>query len=105
MKDWNRSFAVRLGLCAAVLAAIALFFSAALSNLSRRRSAEGHEQLETALRRTAVACFAVEGRYPPSLAYMEEHYGIQINSELYAVDYVVFADNLMPDITVLEREP
>lgn len=62
-------------------------------------------QLETTLRRTAVACFAAEGRYPPSLGYMREHYGIQINDELYAVDYVVFADNLMPDITVLEREP
>jgi hypothetical protein len=43
----------------------------------------------------------VEGVYPPTIEYIEEYYGIQIDREQYAVFYDIFADNLMPDITVV----
>ena len=78
------------------------FFSA-LSNLSRDRALEDKHQLESALARAAVACYAAEGVYPPNIQYLEENYGVQINKELYTVKYEVIASNLMPDITVLEN--
>lgn len=81
----------------------ALVFLTGLSNLDRDRSEEGRQQLEEALRRAAVACYAAEGIYPPNLAYLEEHYGIQVDEDRYTVFYEVFASNLMPDITVLDR--
>lgn len=81
----------------------ALVFLTGLSNLDRDRSEEGRQQLEEALRRAAVACYAAEGIYPPDLAYLEEHYGIQVDEDRYTVFYEVFASNLMPDITVLDR--
>ena len=84
-------------------AAAALVFLTGLSNLDRDRSEEGRQQLEEALRRAAVACYAAEGIYPPDLAYLEEHYGIQVDEDRYTVFYEVFASNLMPDITVLDR--
>lgn len=86
------------------VAAVLLLFLAGLSNLDRDRSEEGRKQLEEALRRGAVACYAAEGIYPPDLEYLEEHYGVQVDEERYAVFYEVFASNLMPDITVLERD-
>ena len=43
------------------------------------------------------------GIYPPDLEYLEEHYGIQIEDSGYIVRYMTFGENLMPDITVLER--
>ena len=86
-----------------LVAAVALLFLTGLSNLDRDRSEEGRQQLEEALRRAAVACYAAEGIYPPDLAYLEKHYGIQVDEKRYAVFYEVFASNLMPDITVLER--
>lgn len=87
-----------------LLAAVAaLVFLTGLSNLDRDRSEEGRQQLEEALRRAAVACYAAEGIYPPNLAYLEEHYGIQVDEDRYTVFYEVFASNLMPDITVLDR--
>ena len=52
---------------------------------------------------SCVACYAAEGVYPPDLAYLEEHYGVQIDEERFTVSYVVFGSNLMPDITVLEQ--
>ena len=68
------------------------------------RDDEGKRQLEDAIRRSAVACYAAEGIYPPDLAYLEEHYGIQIDESRYTVYYDIFGSNLMPDITVLENE-
>lgn len=84
---------------------VALCFFTALSNLENGRDDQGRRQLEEALRRSAVACYAAEGIYPPDLTYLEEHYGLQIDTDRYTVYYDVFASNLMPDITVLENEP
>ena len=84
---------------------VILCFFAAMNNLQGGQRQEGKEQLEIALRRAAVTCYAVEGIYPPNLNYLTEHYGVQIETSCYTVYYDVFADNLMPDITVLEKEP
>lgn len=81
-----------------------LLFLTALSNLESGHRTEGREQLERAIRRTAVSCYAAEGIYPPDLEYMVEHYGIRYDEEQYLVDYQVIASNLMPDITVLELD-
>jgi len=89
---------------AAMLAAAVCFF-AAVQGLDSGRGEEGRQQLETALRRAAVACYASQGVYPPDLDYLTEHYGIQIKEERYNVFYEIFADNLMPDITVVENKP
>ena len=83
---------------------VLLFFLIALGNLEQGHAREGKTQLEEALRRSAVACYAAEGIYPPTLEYMIEHYGIQIDETKYTVIYEVFAENLMPDITVLEKD-
>lgn len=88
-----------------LLLAVALFFLAAVSRLEDDRQAAGKQQLETALRRTAVSCYAAEGFYPPDVAYMQEHYGLQYDEETYVVRYERPASNWMPDITVLERSP
>lgn len=88
----------------AAVAAVLLWFFTALNQLGVGQSQEGQQQLETALRRAAVACYATEGVYPPTLEYLTQHYGIQIDEARYHVFYEIFADNLMPDITVLERE-
>ena len=90
-------------LAAVIILAAALWFFAALSNLAGGQRSEGKEQLEIALRRAAVACYAAEGVYPPTLNYLTEHYGVQIEADRYIVFYEIFANNLMPDITVLEK--
>ena len=87
------------------LAALALCCSLWLAALDRQQREAGRQQLETALRRGAAACYAAEGRYPPDLLYLQERCGLQIDQTRYRVFYQVFAPNLMPDITVLERAP
>ena len=87
----------------ALLAAVA-GLSAALPQLQTDHREESRQLLEDAVRRSAVACYAAEGVYPPTLTYLEERYGLQIDTARYTVFYDVFAENLMPDITVLENE-
>lgn len=91
-------------LAAAVAAACVVGFVLSLDSVQKRQGEEGRQQLETALRRAAVACYAAEGVYPPTIDYLQDHYGVQIEEEKYIVFYDVFANNLMPDITVLEKD-
>ena len=85
--------------------AVLLCFMTAVRRLEQGRKAEGIEHLEEALRRTAVSCYAAEGFYPPSVDYMVQHYGLQYDERAYRVHYEIFASNLMPEITVVERQP
>lgn len=98
MKE-KRSFSLILPL---MIAAV-LCCSLAVSRLEQGRQAEGKRQLEEALRRTAVACYASQGFYPPDVDYMQQHYALQYDEDSYIIYYEVYASNLMPDITVLEK--
>ena len=87
------------------LLAILLCVSLWLRDLDRRQREAGRQRLENALRRSVAACYAAEGIYPPNLDYLRQHYGLQIDEERFRVFYEVFAHNLMPEMTVLERVP
>ncbi len=87
-----------------IAAAVLLCFATALDSFSRGRNAEDLRQVEETLRRSCVACYAAEGVYPPSLEYLKDHYGLQVDETRYTVHYSVAAENLMPDITVLEND-
>lgn len=82
---------------------VLLLFSVGISRLEQGQRREDKQILEEALRRTAVACYAAEGFYPPDVAYMQQHYGLQFDESRFSVRYEVFASNLMPDITVLDK--
>ena len=53
--------------------------------------------------RRASECYAVEGAYPESLSYLEEHYALVINHRDFIVTYEVYASNQMPEVRVLVR--
>ena len=65
--------------------------------------AEGLRLLEESVMRAAVQCYAVEGRYPDGIQRIEKRYGVYIDRTRYAVHYEIFASNILPDVTVLER--
>lgn len=86
-------------LCVGIL----VFFVTAVSGLKDGNSEKEKAQLEEAIRRSVITCYAAEGVYPPDFAYVKEKYGIVVDESRYLVVYDVFAENLMPEITVLER--
>ena len=96
---WVRKYGVSFVLFAAVLLMMLYGFQSAAQN----SEAERLRITEDNLRRAVVSCYALEGRYPPDIDYLQREYGLQINEEKYIVHYEIFAENIMPDITVLER--
>ena len=94
------------GLIAALVlfAAILTVFLFAIHSLETGNKARERETLEKALNRTIAYCYAVEGRYPESLTYMEETYGLTYNEEDFIVDYRVDGANLYPKVTILDKE-
>ena len=84
---------------------VLLCFTTALSTLEEDQQLEEKQQLESVLMQASAACYATEGSYPASLQYLIDHYGVQINEDIYTVIYEPIASNLMPDITVLDTQP
>lgn len=98
------------GVLSAVLG-IVLFVGVAVWMLSGVRAAseaseqEGLRQAELSVRQAAVSIYALEGAYPESYEALRQRSGIAIDEEKYAVMYEIFASNIMPEITVVRRNP
>ena len=61
------------------------------------------EFVKNTVYRYAVHCYAVEGRYPKDITYLQEHYGLSIDQERLSVYYDYIAANMMPDIYVFAK--
>lgn len=75
----------------------------AVGNVSSRQEAESLKQMQDSIQKAVLNCYAIEGSYPATIDYMEEHYGLQIDHDRYDVFYEIFADNVMPEITVVSK--
>lgn len=76
-------------------------FLAGLSSVSETTEENYTESLRLAILRSAIHCYAMEGRYPESLNYLQEHYGLSWNEDQYLVDYEIIGSNLKPDVTII----
>ncbi|GFH96438.1 hypothetical protein IMSAGC003_02994 [Lachnospiraceae bacterium] len=80
---------------------ILLLFLGGVQSVSDTTAAKQLESLETALSRSIAQCYSVEGMYPPSLKYLEEHYGLTYDRGRFLIDYQSVGANLMPEVTIL----
>lgn len=87
----------------AIFLCVIAIFIYATGQLSVRSTSEGAVTLGNAIQRASVQCYAIEGRYPASVDYLVENYGLQIDEKKYVVFYDGFASNIMPEITVSLR--
>ena len=86
---------------AAVLAVCCLL--TAVGNIEAGHREESEKRVQDTIKKAVVSCYAIEGAYPATLEYVEEYYGLQINHDKYDVFYEIFADNIMPEITVVPK--
>ena len=84
---------------AALLLLVGVFAVGALS-FAGKAGQKGEESLRRAVTRASVQCYAIEGRYPPSVEYLEENYGVRVDRDRYNVFYNGFASNVMPEIVI-----
>lgn len=91
-----------LSIC--VFALVLLLFvqgSTSLSDSTRKRQ---KESLERAIMRSITYCYTVEGAYPEDLNYLKENYGLYYDEDVFFVDYRVSGSNILPDVTIIEKE-
>ena len=88
---------------AALAAAVFCLYKAA-GRMGSNQEAESLKQLDTSIRKAMMTCYATEGVYPPTIQYLKDNYGVQVDETRFVVFYEVFWENMMPDITVMERQ-
>ena len=87
-----------------LFAAIIVAFLIGIARLSGSNAANSRQILEEAINRDIIHCYSIEGMYPPSLEYIEEHYGLNYDHKRFIIDYESIGSNLMPNVTIIERE-
>ena len=85
-----------------VLLVISVFIVSGLKQVEASSQTEGQRLLEEGIKNAAIRHYAIEGFYPPCIEFIEEHYGIHIDRSRYAVFYVIYGSNMIPQITVVE---
>ena len=88
-------------LAAAVLIVLIWLFIRSAGGSENRENAAAaiREAVETSARQ----CYVVEGVYPPDLRYLEENYGLQINTAEFYVVYDIYASNMPPTVKVVAK--
>lgn len=104
-KKENRmlSFLAEYGVSFVLFGAIAAFCISGVQSTEIKQQEEALRIAEESILRGAIRCYAQEGMYPPDYEYLKEHYGVRVDEEKFAVFYSVFASNMMPDVTVIEK--
>ena len=93
-----------------ILASVCIFvlilflFVQGISSLSTSTIQRQRESLENAIMRNVTYCYTVEGAYPESLDYLKNHYGLMYDEDLFFVDYHISGSNILPDVTIIEKE-
>ena len=98
-KDSKRN--IFLYVIAIALLAIALLWTYKV--VDNYRTNESMAAIKAAVERAAVQCYVIEGAYPVDLRYLEDNYGLKINTEKYYVVYNAYAENQLPDIRVAKK--
>ncbi len=99
----KRHWKASMLLYVALFTAVAALLINGIWDAQQSADAQGLRIAQSAVQRAAVACYATEGRYPQDYNYLRQRYGVQVDEEKYIVHYEIFAENIMPDITVTER--
>ena len=83
---------------------IVALFSFGIQSVSQTAREEQLRFAEQAVRRAAVQCYAVEGRYPASVEYLKKFAPdiiiVAVDDSRYVIHYQRLGANLLPEIAV-----
>lgn len=81
-----------------------LIMSSIVINQSKKSEKYEEETLRENLSKMITICYSIEGRYPPSIEYIEENYGFSYDKDTYFIHYEMIGSNLMPMYEVFFKE-
>lgn len=86
-----------------VFACVIALFIGSLGQINQRMESQQQLLLKQTIEKAALTCYAIEGFYPPTLDYIRDHYAVFIDEDRYMVVYDIFASNIRPEVTVVQR--
>lgn len=86
-----------------IFVAIIVLFIYGISAVSNSSVVNDQEILAKAIDRDIVHCYCVEGMYPPSVKYMQDHYGLIYDQDKFIVDYEYIGSNIIPKVTIIRK--
>jgi hypothetical protein len=94
-----------IGTAIAVLVSCLILLMAGQGLLQLQESSRqaGLQVARTAIDHAIMQCYALEGAYPPSLAYLQANYGLVIDEEHYLFLFQSVAANIPPLVEVQFR--
>ena len=94
---------VPMALGVALFAAVAVWMVRGVREAARISDEEGLRLAEEAVERAVISCYSIDGVYPATYEELKIRSGLAIDEEKYIVRYDIFASNLRPSVTVMER--
>lgn len=99
----NRGAWIPLVLGLLLFAAVAVWMVRGVQEAAQVSDQEGLRMAQEAVERAVVSCFSLEGVYPATYEDLKAKSGLAIDEEKYIVFYDIFASNIRPTVTVVER--
>lgn len=86
-----------------LVAILAALFWAGAEHLRRTVWQQQTEQVRDMVQKALVTCYAIEGAYPPSIAYLEQRYGVRIDHSRFDVQIWQSEGSSRPTIEVTRK--
>lgn len=99
----NRGAWIPLVLGLLLFAAVAVWMVRGVREAAQVSDQEGLRMAQEAVERAVVSCYSLEGIYPATYEDLKAKSGLAIDEEKYIVFYDIFASNIRPSVTVVER--
>lgn len=99
----NRGAWLPLILGLLLFAAVAVWMVRGVREAAQVSDQEGLRMAQEAVERAVVSCYSLEGVYPATYEDLKAKSGLAIDEEKYIVFYDIFASNIRPSVTVVER--
>ena len=86
---------------ALVFAAIAVMLYIGIQEMFASSQDESFNSTRDAIANAISNCYAMEGRYPPDMEYLQENYGVVIDPDIYVVNYQSGFGFVRPEVELI----
>lgn len=83
-----------------IMVIVGLIIFSSIDNFKDQYTENRAAEIRSTVIQYVAQCYALEGAYPPDLAYLEARYGLQLDKDKYIYHYEMFASNIFPDVQV-----
>lgn len=100
----GRSFGTAALTALLCFCAIVLLTVYGMNRINRGNTRRQERALKRAVNWDITLCYAWEGRYPPSAAYLSTHYGLMYDRRAFTVKVQRRGANIRPDVVVIPKD-